>query len=205
MSKRQRVYEVSNIHSYSKKKNKYRVSWEGYQKKTWEPEENLQHLDAFKEFVSKKQKLEKKLVKYVFTKTERKSLSQEERFQLLQSQGYKCNLCFDKIGTTLFEVDHIVPLDFGGTNSLINLQVLCPQCHLYKTCDLDRGFIRKILQAKQFNHNLEYSRNEILKVSRIKYSTRNVSRLPRTTDEIFKFSMKIASVVMEELKINNIK
>ena len=37
---------------------------------------------------------------------------------------------FDESG---FEIDHILEVSQGGTNSLENLQVLCPCCHSVKT------------------------------------------------------------------------
>ena len=32
-----------------------------------------------------------------------------------------------------YEIDHITPLYKGGTNDIINLQALCPNCHRKKT------------------------------------------------------------------------
>jgi hypothetical protein len=33
----------------------------------------------------------------------------------------------------LFDVDHKIDLGCGGTNDILNLQILCPSCHSYKT------------------------------------------------------------------------
>ena len=38
------------------------------------------------------------------------------------------------------EVDHIVPLNAGGTNARANLQPLCKRCHSIKTATQDGGF-----------------------------------------------------------------
>lgn len=37
---------------------------------------------------------------------------------------------FDK---SMYHIDHIVELRYGGTNHPSNLQALCPQCHAVKT------------------------------------------------------------------------
>ncbi len=38
------------------------------------------------------------------------------------------------------EVDHIVPLAAGGSNTIDNLQPLCRSCHSKKTVKEDGGF-----------------------------------------------------------------
>ena len=68
------------------------------------------------------------------------------RLRLLEAQG-KCRICGRK-GRRLvtpngivwegLEVDHIVPIMYGGTDVESNLQVLCVNCHHHKTM-LDRA------------------------------------------------------------------
>jgi len=44
---------------------------------------------------------------------------------------WKCNEgMFDESGK---EIDHIIEVTRGGTNDILNLQVLCPSCHAVKT------------------------------------------------------------------------
>jgi len=50
----EKEYDVKKIHSFNTKKRKYRVEWENYKKRTWEPKENIENTDAYKEFISNK-------------------------------------------------------------------------------------------------------------------------------------------------------
>jgi 5-methylcytosine-specific restriction endonuclease McrA len=63
---------------------------------------------------------------------ERQRISQRARWLLASRQCFRCALCH-----TLFdahtEVDHILPLAAGGSNVLLNLQMLCVPCHSRKT------------------------------------------------------------------------
>ena len=48
------------------------------------------------------------------------------------NQKWNCNICKNMLDET-YEIDHITPLYKGGTNDIINLQALCPNCHRKKT------------------------------------------------------------------------
>ena len=52
------------------------------------------------------------------------------RRQVLDRDGWRCRAC-GRPGR--LEVDHVLPLERGGTNDLSNLQTLCPGCHIRKT------------------------------------------------------------------------
>ena len=60
------------------------------------------------------------------------------RVQILERDNYLCVACM-KLGklTPATDVDHIVPLSKGGTNSPDNLQALCHECHKQKTAKED--------------------------------------------------------------------
>lgn len=47
-------------------------------------------------------------------------------------QEWKCAMCYQILPPT-YEVDHILRLEFGGSNDISNLQALCPNCHRKKT------------------------------------------------------------------------
>ena len=57
----------------------------------------------------------------------------QRRKEILELYDYVCKACgHKKVGDAL-QVDHIVPLSKGGTDTLKNLQVLCIPCHSKKT------------------------------------------------------------------------
>jgi 5-methylcytosine-specific restriction endonuclease McrA len=59
-----------------------------------------------------------------------KKMWHQRRKQVLASQPV-CAVCDGNLAT---EVDHIVPLDLGGSEyDPANLQAICPRCHIEKT------------------------------------------------------------------------
>jgi hypothetical protein len=65
-------------------------------------------------------------------KIHRKSRSQIQRMQLASKQRWRCASC-SRLLSWSFEVDHIVALCNGGSDTIQNLQVLCCTCHSEKT------------------------------------------------------------------------
>jgi len=64
---------------------------------------------------------------------------QDWRNRILEREPL-CRHCAEKgLVTVAHEVDHIVPLESGGTYSDDNAQPLCTPCHKAKTA-LDRGY-----------------------------------------------------------------
>ncbi len=66
--------------------------------------------------------------------------------------GYICpqwknyNGSFDK---SMYHIDHIIELQYGGTNHHSNLQALCPSCHSVKTNFQKGQKINKEIQVKR--------------------------------------------------------
>ncbi|CAN0037389.1 unnamed protein product, partial [Ectocarpus sp. 6 AP-2014] len=60
---------------------------------------------------------------------------------LMEKQGSKCNYCSGPIqlypGSNC-DCDHIIPVTYGGSSDIDNLQLLCVPCHRIKT-GLERG------------------------------------------------------------------
>lgn len=52
------------------------------------------------------------------------------RSLVLERDGYRCRRCGR---TGYLEVDHITPVQRGGSDDLVNLQSLCRGCHRRKT------------------------------------------------------------------------
>ena len=52
---------------------------------------------------------------------------------LLEQQSYRCAAPHCRIDVLhAFHCDHILPLSRGGSNTVDNLQILCPTCNLSK-------------------------------------------------------------------------
>lgn len=152
------VEEIRNI--YKKKGKTYvEVKWEDYRELTEEPLENIEHVDAFQVFketqkylkyIKDKQKEKNEVIETPLEKTKRNTIKDDEKFKLLKSQDFDCSICRKFIFYELFEIDHVIPLHLGGSNNISNLQTLCLECHLFKTSKLDNGFIKSLIQAKNF-------------------------------------------------------
>jgi len=63
----------------------------------------------------------------------RKTISKRLRVLILQRDGFRCKMCGKTSRETTLEVDHIIPLSRGGTDSLDNLQTLCVDCNKGKS------------------------------------------------------------------------
>ena len=67
---------------------------------------------------------------------DRGSRARRIRLEVLARDKYCCQSCrLLGIITQAVEVDHIVPICDGGSNSPSNLQSLCVECHRKKTLD----------------------------------------------------------------------
>ena len=55
-----------------------------------------------------------------------------QKKMVASQQEWKCNHCRVLLDYT-YEIDHIVPLYKGGSNTTSNLQALCRNCHGKKT------------------------------------------------------------------------
>jgi len=75
----------------------------------------------------------------------RKALKLSEKRELATKFNYQCDCCGDIIGdiTRGTNEDHIRELQYFGTNDLSNFQLLCLDCHNYKT-KLNKSKKRKL-------------------------------------------------------------
>ena len=61
----------------------------------------------------------------------KKNMHHYTRESLFKLQGPRCNICFRE--DTYLEIDHIVPVCLGGSDALVNLQLLCGRCNNIKS------------------------------------------------------------------------
>jgi hypothetical protein len=62
----------------------------------------------------------------------RPAMTQPRRLKIASNQDWKCNVCTKKL-SSVFHVDHIARWTDTFDDSDENLQVLCVECHTYKT------------------------------------------------------------------------
>jgi len=65
------------------------------------------------------------------SKTKR-SVSETKKKYVASEQGWHCKHCQTQL-PAWFEVDHVIKLEYGGSNGIDNLEALCRDCHGKKT------------------------------------------------------------------------
>ena len=67
------------------------------------------------------------------SKGERKPISRKIRFEVLHRDNYRCRACGRGAEDGIkLQIDHIIPVDWGGDNQISNLQTLCEDCNAGK-------------------------------------------------------------------------
>lgn len=79
----------------------------------------------------------------------RNNIPVEVRREIISRQHNRCASCDERLELT-FNIDHITPLRYGGTDQLRNLHALCPNCHARKTRE-EPAIIRSIEELKKEN------------------------------------------------------
>ena len=62
----------------------------------------------------------------------KRSVSESRKKMIAASQGWKCSHCRQQLDYN-YQIDHIIRLEYGGSNEPSNLTALCPNCHTKKT------------------------------------------------------------------------
>ena len=66
------------------------------------------------------------------SRTTKRSVSETKKKYVASSQNWQCKHCQKKL-PAWFEVDHVMKLEYGGSNNVDNLEALCRDCHGKKT------------------------------------------------------------------------
>ena len=91
----------------------------------------------------------------------RQSIAKEIKESLLRESNYQCLICGSE---NFLEIHHIIQLSLGGDNSLQNLIVLCPTCHVaIDRANISPEFLLKIKHRWVEKHIK--GREEILRLS----------------------------------------
>ena len=80
-------------------------------------------------------------------KRKRRRVSKADIRKLWEKQKGRCAMCGRRLKPYAYHVDHKKPIALGGSNSIRNLQLLCPECHMIKTQE-DRKKISRRRQKK---------------------------------------------------------
>jgi ATP-dependent helicase IRC3 len=85
-------------------------------------------------------------------------LTDEEKVQVKQRDGYTCLCCGAPKGKSVkLQIDHIVPLKFGGETSIENSQTLCSLCNNHKGInELNFRFNTSLLQQSKVLSLLDF-------------------------------------------------
>ena len=72
----------------------------------------------------------KRMMRSGFGSTKR-SVSETKKKYVASEQNWMCKYCGEQLDAT-FEVDHMVDLQYGGSNHVSNLAAVCRKCHAKK-------------------------------------------------------------------------
>lgn len=66
------------------------------------------------------------------SKSTKRSVSETKKKFVASNQNWCCKHCSKQL-PAWFEVDHVIKLEYGGSNNVDNLEALCRECHGKKT------------------------------------------------------------------------
>lgn len=88
----------------------------------------------------------------------RKILGQVKRDLVYSKNKGRCALCGRFVPYNAFTVDHIVPVDKGGGNELVNLQTCCEVCNQMKSSMLPEEFKEKITEIFLYQMKKDFNK-----------------------------------------------
>jgi len=103
------------------------------------------------------------------TVCKRANITEYTKRTIAFAQKWKCNLCNSLLDPS-FDIDHIIPFQYGGKDDKSNFHVLCVRCHRYKTHSIDVKILKPMLTG---NHGL--TSDDILNVIKNSYENEHMS------------------------------
>ena len=88
-----------------------------------------------------------------YSKPNRPKFNRTDKEILSHWQGTQCGGCMTKLPLRNLTVDHIKPLEKGGSDRPSNLQLLCGACNSMKGTGTQRQLVRKLEQQKLVKAN----------------------------------------------------
>ena len=88
-----------------------------------------------------------------YSKPHRPKFNRTDKDILSHWQGIRCGGCMTKLPLRNLTVDHIKPLEKGGSDRPSNLQLLCGTCNSMKGTGTQRQLVRKLEQQKLVKAN----------------------------------------------------
>jgi len=67
------------------------------------------------------------------------AITKKTRLRILERDDCTCRACEAKLDPAFLEIDHIIPVSWGGADYEFNLQVLCRMCNSAKSDNEDVG------------------------------------------------------------------
>ena len=75
---------------------------------------------------------QRRMMRSGLNKRTKRSVSETKKKFVAAEQNWKCADCQKQL-PAWFEVDHVIKLEYGGSNNIDNLEALCRDCHGKKT------------------------------------------------------------------------
>ena len=110
-----------------------------------------------------------------YSKPNRPKFNRTDKEILSHWQGTQCGGCMTKLPLRNLTVDHIKPLEKGGSDRPSNLQLLCGTCNSMKGTGTQRQLVRKLEQQKLVKAQPKKSS----KASASKSTTSNGKKTPK--------------------------
>lgn len=77
------------------------------------------------------------------------TISKRLRFEILRRDGFTCRYCGAEASESKLQIDHVVPVTFGGTDTPDNLVAACAECNSGKSSvPLNANFVAEVDPVK---------------------------------------------------------